>query len=162
MKVLNFGSLNIDYTYQVEHIVNPKETISSLGLEVFPGGKGLNQSIALAKAGGGSISCRPDRRGRPVLERSVQQQSCAHRLYKRIRYADRKCDHSGEQRRRKQHYLVSRGKPAEYEGICDEVLGHFGKEIVLLLQNEINEIPYIVESAYKKDPYCAEPISDGQ
>ena len=51
MKVLNFGSLNIDYTYQVEHIVNPKETISSLGLEVFPGGKGLNQSIALAKAG---------------------------------------------------------------------------------------------------------------
>lgn len=51
MKVLNFGSLNIDYTYRVDHIVAPGETISSKNLEIFPGGKGLNQSIALAKAG---------------------------------------------------------------------------------------------------------------
>ena len=40
MKILNFGSLNIDYTYQVEHIVRPGETISSQGLEIYPGGKG--------------------------------------------------------------------------------------------------------------------------
>lgn len=50
MKILNFGSMNIDYTYKVEHIVTPGETISSNGIEVFPGGKGLNQSVALAKA----------------------------------------------------------------------------------------------------------------
>lgn len=46
MKILNFGSLNIDYTYSLEHIVQPGETITSRSLEVFPGGKGLNQSIA--------------------------------------------------------------------------------------------------------------------
>lgn len=51
MKILNFGSLNIDYTYSLEHIVQPGETITSRSLEVFPGGKGLNQSIALARAG---------------------------------------------------------------------------------------------------------------
>lgn len=51
MRVLNFGSLNIGYTYRVEHIVKPGETITSQTLEIFPGGKGLNQSIALAKAG---------------------------------------------------------------------------------------------------------------
>lgn len=51
MKVLCFGSLNIDYTYQVEHFVQKGETISSTALQVFSGGKGLNQSIALAKAG---------------------------------------------------------------------------------------------------------------
>ena len=51
MRILNFGSLNIDYTYRVEHIVRPGETITSRKLEIFPGGKGLNQSIALAKAG---------------------------------------------------------------------------------------------------------------
>ena len=50
MRILNFGSLNIDYVYQVEHILCPGETLSSNGMEVFPGGKGLNQSIAMARA----------------------------------------------------------------------------------------------------------------
>lgn len=51
MKVLCFGSLNIDYTYRVDHFVRPGETLSARSLQVFPGGKGLNQSLALAKAG---------------------------------------------------------------------------------------------------------------
>ena len=45
------GSLNIDYVYRVPHFVQPGETISSYGREIFAGGKGLNQSIALARAG---------------------------------------------------------------------------------------------------------------
>ena len=51
MKIYNLGSLNIDYVYSVEHIVNPKETLSSYDMQKFAGGKGLNQSIALARAG---------------------------------------------------------------------------------------------------------------
>lgn len=51
MKIYNLGSLNIDYVYSVEHIVNPKETIASNNLKKFAGGKGLNQSIALSRAG---------------------------------------------------------------------------------------------------------------
>ena len=51
MKVLNFGSLNVDYVYQVDHIMLPGETQSSTQRNVFAGGKGLNQSVALAKAG---------------------------------------------------------------------------------------------------------------
>ena len=51
MKVLSFGSLNIDYVYKVDHFVQKGETLSSKSLNVFSGGKGLNQSIALAKAG---------------------------------------------------------------------------------------------------------------
>ena len=51
MKVLNFGSLNLDDVYQVEHFVQPGETLSAMSQTVNPGGKGLNQSIALAKAG---------------------------------------------------------------------------------------------------------------
>ena len=51
MKILNFGSLNIDKVYQVDNFVRPGETISSKNLNFFCGGKGLNQSIALAKAG---------------------------------------------------------------------------------------------------------------
>lgn len=51
MKVLNFGSLNLDYVYQVPHIVHPGETLSSSRLDVHCGGKGLNQSLALRRAG---------------------------------------------------------------------------------------------------------------
>ena len=51
MKALNFGSLNLDYVYQVSHFVQPGETLSAISQAVFPGGKGLNQSVALAKAG---------------------------------------------------------------------------------------------------------------
>ena len=51
MKIYNLGSLNIDYVYAVEHFVQAGETLSSKEMRVFPGGKGLNQSIALARAG---------------------------------------------------------------------------------------------------------------
>jgi len=51
MKTLVFGSLNIDHVYQLEHFVQPGETTASHHYEKHAGGKGLNQAIALAKAG---------------------------------------------------------------------------------------------------------------
>lgn len=51
MRILNIGSLNIDYVYDVDHFVERGETISSTGRGVFAGGKGLNQSVALGRAG---------------------------------------------------------------------------------------------------------------
>lgn len=49
--ILNFGSLNIDHVYQVEHFVKPGETITCNNYSVFAGGKGFNQSIAIARSG---------------------------------------------------------------------------------------------------------------
>lgn len=51
MAVINFGSINIDHVYQVEHFVQPGETLASEDYQQLLGGKGANQSIALAKAG---------------------------------------------------------------------------------------------------------------
>tara|TARA_B110000091_G_scaffold187593_1_gene208899 strand:+ start:2448 stop:3338 length:891 start_codon:yes stop_codon:yes gene_type:complete len=51
MAVINFGSINIDHVYQVEHFVQPGETIASSHYQCLLGGKGANQSIALARAG---------------------------------------------------------------------------------------------------------------
>lgn len=51
MRVYNFGSINIDYVYRVERFVQPGETLASLSLETVLGGKGANQSVALARAG---------------------------------------------------------------------------------------------------------------
>ena len=49
--ILNFGSLNLDQVYRVDAFVQPGETKSSLSLETHCGGKGLNQSVAAARAG---------------------------------------------------------------------------------------------------------------
>jgi ribokinase len=51
MRILNFGSINIDQVYFVDHFVRPGETLTSRKHRKFSGGKGFNQSIALAKAG---------------------------------------------------------------------------------------------------------------
>ena len=51
MAIYNFGSVNIDHIYQVEHFVQPGETLSSSGYQQVLGGKGANQSVALARAG---------------------------------------------------------------------------------------------------------------
>lgn len=50
-RALNVGSLNIDHVYNVTSFVQPGETISSLTYAKFAGGKGANQSVALARAG---------------------------------------------------------------------------------------------------------------
>jgi len=51
MKVLVYGSLNIDLLYFVDHIVKPGETINSISFKKSAGGKGANQAAALSKAG---------------------------------------------------------------------------------------------------------------
>ncbi|KAI8920420.1 Ribokinase-like protein [Entophlyctis helioformis] len=51
-RVLCFGSVNIDDIYAVPGIVQSGQTIASTGFKVLAGGKGANQSVALAKAGG--------------------------------------------------------------------------------------------------------------
>ena len=49
--IWNYGSINIDHVYQLDHLVQAGETISSRQYDVLLGGKGANQSVALAKAG---------------------------------------------------------------------------------------------------------------
>lgn len=49
--ILNFGSINIDHVYQVAHFVAPGETLSTQSYHKGLGGKGLNQSVALYRAG---------------------------------------------------------------------------------------------------------------
>ncbi|KAL0570464.1 putative ribokinase [Marasmius crinis-equi] len=46
------GSINVDEYFNVKHIAQPGETLSSHGLAKRPGGKGANQAVAVAKAGG--------------------------------------------------------------------------------------------------------------
>lgn len=51
--ILNFGSINLDLVYRVPHLPAPGETLASDDFQRHLGGKGMNQSIAVARSGGG-------------------------------------------------------------------------------------------------------------
>ena len=150
MKVLNFGSLNLDYVYQVEHFVQPGETLSAVSQTVNPGGKGLNQSVALAKAdaevyhagclgiGGESLGellqqCGVDTRflqfcdtiqGNAVIQVNREGQNCI--------------------------LLFGGSNQRVTEEQIEKTLASFDAEDWLVLQNEINNLPLIVEKAYSR------------
>ena len=50
--IFNLGSINIDYTYLVPNFVRPGETLESDDYNIGLGGKGVNQSLAIARAKG--------------------------------------------------------------------------------------------------------------
>jgi len=150
VKALNYGSLNIDFVYNVEHFVRSGETISSQNMAIFAGGKGLNQSVALAKSGidtwhagcigedgefladilqkSGAhtelISRLPGRNGHAIIQKQPNGQNCI--------------------------LLYGGSNQQNTRGQIDEVMSHFEKGDYLILQNEINEISYIMERAHEK------------
>ncbi len=52
MAVYNLGSVNIDHVYRVPHLPEAGETLAATSFHSGLGGKGANQSIAVARAGG--------------------------------------------------------------------------------------------------------------
>ena len=151
MKVLCFGSLNIDYTYRVDHFVQKGETLSSESLQVFSGGKGLNQSIALSKAGVETYHAgKIGEDGRFLLEMmehagvntSLVEISRDVRTGNAIIQNDKSGDNC--------ILLYGGANQAITKDQVDEVIRHFEAGDYLVLQNEINELSYIMEAAHNK------------
>ena len=148
MKVLNIGSMNLDHVYTVDHIVEPGETQSSTQLQLFLGGKGMNQSVALAKAGvevyqGGMIG----EDGGVFLD--ACREYGIHADY--IRTVDARTGHAIIQiDKNAQNCILLYGgaNQALTEAYVDEVISQFDKGDILLLQNEVNLMPYIVDRGY--------------
>lgn len=151
MKILNFGSLNIDYTYQVDHFVRAGETLSSDSLQVFSGGKGLNQSIALSRAGAdvwhaGAV-------GKDDGEFLIKQLEDAGVHIELIAHTQGKTGHAIIQKdpAGQNCILLYGGANQEItESMADRVMEGFGEGDFLILQNEISEIGYIMEKAHEK------------
>lgn len=150
MKVLNFGSLNLDYVYQVESILIPGETQASKSRQIFCGGKGLNQSIALAKAGipvyhAGLIG----EGGEPLLE--VCKENGVNTEF--IRQIPGPCGHTViqvDENGQNCILLFGGSNRSMTKEFVDTVLDSFEEGDIILLQNEINELDYIIDRAYEK------------
>ena len=149
-RVLNIGSMNLDHVYDVDHIVQPGETEATGQMHIHLGGKGMNQSVALAKAGvevyqGGMIGDD----GQPFLDACAEFGVDA----RYIRKASVKTGHAIIQiDRHAQNSILLYGGANQCltEAYVDEVLADFGAGDILLIQNEVNLLPYIVDRACER------------
>lgn len=151
MKILNFGSLNIDYVYSLNHFVQKGETITSDKLNVFAGGKGLNQSIALSRAGGNVYHAGAIGADGVFLEEVLNEAGVDTRFL--MKCEDVRTGNAIIQKDRGGDnciILYGGANQAITKEMADEVLSAFGEGDWLFLQNEISEIPYIVEKAHKR------------
>lgn len=151
MKVLNFGSINIDMLYSVPHIVKPGETIHSSSLKVSAGGKGANQSVALSKAGlevwhGGTIG--QDGQWLCQLLKDFDVKTDFIRQYDGATgQAIIQISDEGQN----SIFLYGGGNKANSTEHIDNTLSNFSEGDYLVLQNEINHNGYIIEQALKKE-----------
>lgn len=148
MKILSFGSLNIDYVYSVPHFVKKGETLSAKELNVYTGGKGLNQSIALARAGVETYQAGAIGTDGMFLLEQLKEAGVNTDLVKilddvRTGNAIIQNDDEGDNC----IVLFGGANQAITKEQVDEVFEDFTNEDYLLIQNEINELPYIVEKA---------------
>ncbi|MCL1882626.1 MAG: ribokinase [Defluviitaleaceae bacterium] len=149
-RILNIGSLNIDYVYTVPHFVQAGETLSAESRQLFPGGKGLNQSIAMARAG-----CEIDHAGMigadgEHLREILQSAGVDTRL---VAEADAPTGHaviqvlkSGEN----SILLFAGANQSLSESFVRDALAGYTKDDILVLQNETAGISCAMKAAKEK------------
>lgn len=150
MKALVFGSLNIDRTYRVSHIAAEGETVSACKLELFCGGKGLNQAVALSRAGAdtwfaGAVGEDGDAlldmlRSNGINDTHVLQ------LDGPSGHAVIQVDEQG----RNSIFILAGSNGRITERQVAESLADFSTGDVILLQNEINMTERIIAAAHEK------------
>ena len=150
MRIINFGSLNIDKVYQVEQFVRPGQTITAKDYAVAAGGKGLNQSLAAARAGAevlhaGAIGAE-GRFMADLLRESGADTSLLREVDGPSGHAVIEINAAGQNR-----IIVfggaNRSMTSEY---IERVLDTAQPDDWVLLQNEVNLVPEIICRAHEK------------
>lgn len=150
MSILNIGSMNIDYVYKVEHIVSEGETQNVSSVETKIGGKGLNQSVAAAKAGSLVYHAGIIGNGGEILTDYLKESKVDISL---IRKSDTNQGHALIQvdKQGKNSILVYGGSNRMItKDYVDEIFTEFDNNDFLMVNNEISELEYIIKKAYEK------------
>ena len=148
--VLNFGSLNIDLVYTVPHFIRPGETLACSSFKRNAGGKGLNQSVALARAGADVWHAGKTGPDGDFLLKTLADAG-GHTDYvlrspEPSGHAVIEVDEAGGNR-----ILLYPGTNTAITGQeMNSVLDHFPAGTILLLQNEINGIGFLLREARKR------------
>lgn len=150
MKVLNFGSMNLDYVYRVEHFVLPGETISAKEQQINCGGKGLNQSVALSKAGALVYHAGCLGQGGEMLLGMLRDFKVHTENIKKVDAIQGNAMIQVDQNGQNCIVLFGGSNQCITKEQIAQTLSAFEKEDYLVLQNEVNELPEIVNQAYEK------------
>ncbi len=150
MKILNYGSMNVDHVYEVHHIVQPGETINAISKNLYPGGKGLNQSIAVAKAGGDIWHMGVLGADGSILERAMLDNRVHTDFIKRIpgdsAHTVIQVDQNGQN-----CILVFAEEAITFsDAKMEEVLSHFSPGDAVIFQNELRRGPVFMQKAAEK------------
>lgn len=150
MKLLIFGSLNIDHTYRLPHLVRPGETLASTAYQKNAGGKGLNQAIALARAGQAVCFAGAIGEDGQFLARYLQEQgvdvSSIQTLPVPTGHALIQVDAQGAN----SIILYGGANQSITEGMLDTVLSRFSAGDFLLMQNEISNGEVLLRKAHAR------------
>lgn len=150
MKIVNFGSLNIDFTFRVEQFVQPGQTIDSLDVTRSPGGKGLNQTIAIARAGHEVYHAGMIGEDGQFLKALLEKDGVNCRFLKTVEGETGKAFIQVDARG--QNCIIINGGANRFntEAVCDEILNAFDPGDMLLLQNEIACVNYLISKAAER------------
>ncbi|MFA7159649.1 MAG: ribokinase [Kiritimatiellia bacterium] len=150
VRILNYGSLNLDLVYAVPHIARPGETISSASRRVHAGGKGANQSVAAARAGGKIYHAGKVGRDGEWLVEKLSKAGVDARFVSTAKentgHAVIQVDFKGENA----IFIFPGANQLMTRAGIDGVLDNFSAGDYLMLQNEINEISYLMHSARER------------
>ena len=147
MKIYNFGSLNVDRVYGVEDFVRAGETILAKSLSFFPGGKGLNQTIALARAGANVYHVGCIGRDGGILKDTLVENQVPLTYVKEL---DADGGHTALQVSESGQNAIIVYSGTNHmltENFVDEVMQTVEPGDYVLMQNEINLVPYIIRKA---------------
>lgn len=151
MKILNFGSINIDHVYRVPHLVCPGETISCSNYKQFAGGKGANQSVALGRAGADVVHAGKIGHEAEWMLKKLKQSAVN---VDAVEISDELTGHAVIQVSEDGENSIVLFPGTNYsidKKYIDNVFMQNKNCDYLLIQNEINEIPYIMEKAKQAD-----------
>jgi ribokinase len=150
MKILNFGSLNIDHVYNLDNFVRPGETVGSFSYNQYCGGKGLNQSIALSNAGAEVYHAGKVGRDGSILIAKLEECGVDTRF---VRTDEGVSGHAVIQVNSEgDNCIILHGGANQNisEEEIETTLSCFEAGDYLLLQNEINNIALIIRKAKAK------------
>lgn len=150
MKALNFGSLNLDYVYAVPHFVQPGETLAALSRSVKHGGKGLNQSIALARAGANVSHAGCIGTGGESLKHLLQENGVNTDALLQVEEMQGHTVIQVNPQGENCILLFGGSNQCQTPAQISQTLARFSAGDWLILQNEINLLPEIVDQAHAR------------
>jgi len=150
MRFLNYGSVNIDLIFTVDHIVKGGETLQSTSLTRSAGGKGANQSAALAKAGATVFHAGKVGRDGDFLLQLLTSYGVDVSHIRTYDGATGQALIQLDANKQNAIILYSGGNGAITTDEIDRTLEHFGFGDVLVLQNEIVHIDYLIKNAKRR------------